>query len=304
MEAKGVPLSERMIAGLELPARPDVPTQQQKGEAFKALHEAEGTFIIPNPWDAGTAQVLAGLGFKALATTSSGLAFALGKPDGALAVSREAALDNALAIVEATDLPVSADLENCYADSPEEAAKTIPLAAAAGLVGCSIEDWSGDRSMGIYDMGLATERVRAAVAAARSLAFPFTLTARAENLIRGRDDLDDTIRRLQAYEEAGADVLYAPGLNDVDSIRAVTSSVGRPVNALASPANTQLSLADYAAAGAKRVSVGGTLARLATGSFLAGAKQMAEVGVFGLAANAADLQELEELMRRGAAGDD
>lgn len=281
-----------------------MPTQQQKGEAFEALHEAEGTFIIPNPWDAGTAKVLAGLGFKALATTSSGLAFTLGKPDGALAVSREEALDNARGIVEATDLPVSADLENCYAHSPEEAAKTIPLAAAAGLVGCSIEDWSGDQSIGIYDIGLATDRVRAAVAAARSLAFPFTLTARAENLIHGRDDLDDTIRRLQAYEEAGADVLYAPGLNDDDSIRAVTSSVSRPVNVLAYPANTQLSLADYAAGGAKRVSVGGTLARLATGAFLAGAKQMAELGAFGLAANAAGLQDLEELMRRGAANDD
>ena len=281
-----------------------MPTQKRKGEAFKALHEAEGTFIIPNPWDAGTAKVLAGLGFKALATTSSALAFTLGKPDGVQAVSREEALDNARGIVEATDLPVSADLENCYAHRPEEAAETIPLAAAAGLVGCSIEDWSGDPSIGIYDIGLATERVRAAVAAARSLSFPFTLTARAENLIQGRDDLDDTIRRLQAYEEAGADVLYAPGLIDIDSLRAVTSSVSKPVNALAYPANSQMSLADFAAGGARRVSVGGTLARLATGAFLAGAQQMAELGAFGSASDAPGLQDLEELMRRGAAGDD
>ena len=175
------------------------------------------------------------------------------------------------------------------------------MAAAAGLVGCSIEDWSGDESTGIYDMGFAAERVRAAVAAARSLPFPFTLTARAENLIRGRNDLDDTIRRLQAYEEAGADVLYAPGLVDVGSLRAVTSSVSKPVNALAFPGNTQLSLDDYAAGGAKRVSVGGTFSRLAAGAFLAGAKQVAELGAFGLGANAAGMEELEDLMRRGAA---
>lgn len=274
-----------------------MPTQLQKAQAFRALHASDSPFIIPNPWDDGTAKVLAGLGFKALATTSSGLAFALGKPDGALAVSREEALDNARCIVEATDLPVSADLENLYAHPPEEAAETIGQAADAGLVGCSIEDWSGDPSMGIYEIDLATERVRAAVAAARSLAFPFTLTARAENLIRGRDDLDDTIRRLQAYEEAGADVLYAPGLNDLDDIRAVTSAVGKPVNALASPANTHLCLADYAASGVQRISVGGTLARVATGAFIEAAKRMAELGSFELASSAAGLQELEELMR-------
>ena len=274
-----------------------MPTQAEKGDTFRKLHQAEGTFVIPNPWDAGTAKVLTGLGFKALATTSSGLAFALGKADGALDVTREDALSNAADIANATDLPVNGDLENCYADDPAEAAKTIPMAAASGLVGCSIEDWSGHRDTGIYDFELSVDRVRAAVEAARTLPFPFTLTARAENLIRGRDDLDDTIRRLQAYEEAGADVLYAPGLNDMDALRAVISSVSKPVNALATPGNTHLSVADYAAAGAKRISVGGTLSRVAIGAFLAGAQEIAEHGRFGHAGGAASMGELGKLMR-------
>ena len=281
-----------------------MPTQAEKGELFRKMHEEDGAFVIPNPWDAGTAKVLAGLGFRALATTSSGLAFALGKSDGALAVSRDEALANASDIVAATDLPVSADLENLYADDPEEAAGTIAMAAEAGLVGCSIEDWSGDRETGIYDIDFATERVRAAVAAARALPFTFTLTARAENLIRGRDDLEDTIARLKAYEAAGADVLYAPGLNDVDTIRAVTSAVNRPVNALATPANRHLTVADYVAGGASRISVGGTLARVATGAFVAGAREIAQSGRFDHAGGAASFGELEALMREGAANDD
>lgn len=279
-----------------------MPSQAEKGSAFKALHAAPGIFVIPNPWDAGTAAVLAGLGYKALATTSSGLAFSLGKADGAKAISRDEVLANASIIVAATDLPVSADLENCYADAPNEAAKSIALAADAGLAGCSIEDYSSDLGTGIYEFELAVDRVRAACEAARALPFDFTLTARAENLIRGVDDLGDTIRRLQAYEEAGADVLYAPGLNDVDAIRAVTSAVSKPVNALATPANAHLKLADYAAGGAKRVSVGGTLARVAAAAFLAGAKGMIEQGDFGLAATAASMRELDGLIDRGKSG--
>ena len=278
-------------------------TQHEKGAIFRDLHLRDETFVIPNPWDAGTAKVLAGLGFKALATTSSGLAFTLGKSDGVMVVSREEALENAQAIVAATDLPVSADLENCYADDPAEAAKTIPMAAAAGLVGCSIEDWSGNPNIGIYDLELAVDRVRAVCEAARALPFPFTLTARAENLIRGRNDLQDTIARLQAYEAAGADVLYAPGLNDVESIKAVTSAVGKPVNALATPGNKHLTVADFIAGGAKRISVGGTLARVATGAFLAGAREIAEQGRFDHAGNAAAFRDLEALMRQGAAND-
>lgn len=278
-------------------------TQAQKGDAFRALHEQDSPFVIPNPWDEGTAKVLAGLGFKALATTSSGLAFSLGKPDGAQAVTRDEVLANARAIAAATDLPVNGDLENLYAHDPAAAAATIALAAEAGLVACSIEDWSGERDTGIYDIGFATERVRAAVEAARALPFTFTLTARAENLIRGVDDLDDTIRRLQAYEDAGADVLYAPGLNDVDTIRAVTSSVSKPVNALLTPANHHLTVADFTAGGAKRISVGGTLARVATGAFLAGAKEIAEHGRFDHAEGAAPMGDLVNLMRRGAAND-
>lgn len=274
-------------------------TQQDKGATFKALHEAPGCFIIPNPWDAGTAKVLAALGFKALATTSGGYAFTAGKPDGALAVSRDEILANASAIVSATPLPVSADLENLYAHAPEEAAETVILAAEAGLVGCSIEDWSGDAAIQIYDISLATERVQAAVEAARGLGFPFTLTARAENLVRNRNDLDDTIKRLQAYGEAGADVLYAPGLNDVETIKRVTSSVDKPVNALSTPANAHITLAEFAEAGAKRISVGAVLARIATGAFLSAAREMAEHGTFTQAQNAAPYAELDALMRRG-----
>lgn len=271
--------------------------QAEKGEVFAALHEGPGAFVIPNPWDAGSACVLADLGFEALATTSSGFAFTLARPDGALAVPREAVLANARAIVEATDLPVSADLENAYGDAPEACAEIIPLAAAAGLVGCSIEDYSGRAEAGIYDFGLALERVQAAVEAAARLPFRFTLTARAENLIRGRDDLNDTIRRLQAYEAAGADVLYAPGLNTVEALRAVTSSVSKPVNALASPGNAALRFEDYAEAGVKRISVGGTLARIAVGAFMDAARAIAEHGDFGHARHAAAMGELDQLIK-------
>jgi 2-methylisocitrate lyase-like PEP mutase family enzyme len=255
-------------------------TQAQKAEAFRALHERPGAFIIPNPWDAGTARLLASLGFDALATTSLGLANALGRVDGTNSVSRREVLDNCRVIAAATDLPVNADLENGYADAPGAAAEMIRLAAEAGIVGGSIEDASGDPSRPIYDFSLAVERVQAAVEVARALPFRFVLTARAENLLHGRLDLDDTIKRLQAFEKAGADVLYAPGLKDLATIRTVTSAVSRPINVVMSAADPSLTLAQLADAGVKRVSVGGALSRLALAAFLDGAREMKDKGTF------------------------
>ena len=217
-------------------------TQAEKGRAFRALHEREGAFIIPNPWDAGSARLLAHLGFEALATTSMGYAFSIGKLDTTL--SRDEALANASAIASATALPVSADLENGYGDAPEIVAETIRLAGEAGVVGGSIEDASGRAEDPIYGLEHAIERVRAGVSAARALPFPFTLTARAENYLHGRPDLRDTIRRLQAYQEAGADVLYAPALETKEDIAAVVSSVDRPVNGLMGLRGVQLNLAE------------------------------------------------------------
>jgi 2-methylisocitrate lyase-like PEP mutase family enzyme len=257
-----------------------MPTQAQKAEAFRALHERPGAFIIPNPWDAGTARLLASLGFEALATTSLGLANTLGRVNGTNAVNRREVLDNCRVIAAATDLPVTADLENGYADAPREAAETIRLAAQAGVVGGSIEDATGDASRPIYDFALAVERVQAAVEVARALPFRFVLTARAENLLHGRLDLDDTIRRLQAFEEAGADVLYAPGVRDLATIRTVTAAVRRPVNVVMSAADPSLTLAQLAEAGVKRVSVGGALSRLALAAFLEGAREMKDRGTF------------------------
>jgi len=255
-------------------------TQAEKAEAFRALHRRPGAFIIPNPWDAGTARLLASLGFEALATTSLGLANGLGRPDGAGIVSRQEVLENCRVIAGATDLPVSADLENCYADDPREAAQMIRLAGVSGVVGGSIEDATGDPAQPIYDFSLAVERVHAAVEAARSMPFPFTLTARAENLLHGRNDVDDTIRRLQAFERAGADVLYAPGLRDLAAIRTVVSAVSRPVNVVMSAADPSLTLDQLAEAGVKRVSVGGALSRLALAAFLRGAREMKDKGGF------------------------
>ena len=255
-------------------------TQAQKADAFRALHERAGAFIIPNPWDAGTAKLLASLGFEALATTSLGLSNMLGRVDGTMTVSRAEVLDNCRAIAEATDLPVSADLENGYAHEPRAAAEIIRLAAEAGVVGGSIEDATGDAAKPIYDFGLAVERVHAAVETARALPFGFVLTARAENMIQGRLDLDDTIKRLQAFEHAGADVLYAPGLRDLATIRTVVASVGKPVNVVMSHGDPSLTLAQLADAGVKRVSVGGSLSRLALAAFLRGAREMADKGAF------------------------
>jgi len=255
-------------------------TYAEKSAAFRALHERPGAFVIPNPWDAGTARLLASLGFEALATTSLGLANTLGRADGTGAVSREEVLDNCRAIAGATDLPVNADLENCYADEPEAAAGMIRLAAEAGVVGGSIEDATGNPLNPIYDFELAVERVRAAAEVARSLPTPFMLTARAENFLHGRRDLDDTIRRLRAFEAAGAEVLYAPGLRDLASIRTVTAAVGKPVNVVMSAADPSITVAQLALAGVKRVSVGGALSRLALAAFLKGAREMKEQGSF------------------------
>ncbi len=255
-------------------------TYAEKAAAFRALHERPGAFVIPNPWDAGTARLLASLGFEALATTSLGLANALGRPDGTGAVSRDEVLANCRAIAGATDLPVNADLENGYADEPRAAAEMIRLAAEAGVTGGSIEDATGDPSKPIYDFELAVERVRAAVEVARSLPAPFMLTARAENFLHGRRDLDDTIRRLRAFEAAGADVLYAPGLRDLASIRTVAAAVGKPVNVVMSAADPSLTVAQLALAGVKRISVGGALSRLALAAFLKGAREMRDRGTF------------------------
>ncbi|MDL5598268.1 isocitrate lyase/phosphoenolpyruvate mutase family protein [Bacillus subtilis] len=249
--------------------------QSQRARDFAALHQGPDLLVLPNPWDAGSARMLAHLGFKALATTSAGLAFSLGRRDAEGAVSREEALGNARAIVEATSLPVAADLENGYGDSPEACAETLRLAAEAGLVGGSIEDASGRPDAPIYDAGLALERIQAAVEAARALPFPFTLAARAENFLHGRPDLDDTLRRLVAYAEAGADVLYAPGLTTREQIAEVVAAVApKPVNILVGSPALALTLDELAALGVRRVSLGSNLARVAYGAFFEAARQL------------------------------
>lgn len=249
--------------------------QSQRARDFAALHQGPDLLVLPNPWDAGSARMLTHLGFKALATTSAGLAFSLGRRDAEGAVSREEALANARAIVEATPLPVAADLENGYGDSPEACAETLRLAAEAGLVGGSIEDASGRPEAPIYDAGLALERIQAAVEAARALPFPFTLAARAENFLHGRPDLDDTLRRLVAYAEAGADVLYAPGLTTREQIAEVVAAVApKPVNILVGSPALALTLDELAALGVRRVSLGSNLARVAYGAFFEAARQL------------------------------
>lgn len=273
--------------------------QTLRAEAFKALHERDGAFVIPNPWDAGSARMLASLGFEALATTSAGLAFSLGRPDAEGALTPEETLDNARAIVDATPLPVAADLENGFGDLPEDCARTIQRAGEAGLVGGSIEDASGRSDAPIYDFELSVARVRAAVAAARSLSFPFTLCARAENLLHGRLDLDDTIRRLQAYAEAGADVLYAPGLRSVEEIRAVVLAVApTPVNVLMGMPGVPLSVNQLQDLGVKRISVGSSLARAALGAFQRAALEIREQGTFGYGEQALPFAQLNDLFRR------
>jgi len=267
-------------------------TQAEKARAFQALHRRDGAFVIPNPWDIGSARIMAAQGFEALATTSLGMALSLGKRDGE--VSRDDVLTHCRMIVGATDLPVSADLENCFGDDPKTVAETMRLAAQTGLAGASVEDASAAPGNPIYDFGLAVERVAAAVEAVRGLPFPFTITARAENFLRGRPDLDDTIRRLQAFEKAGADVLYAPLLPDIAAVRTVCKSVSKPINALAG--RPQLSVAELTAAGAKRISLGGLLSRVALGAFLRALGEIKERGTFTFAKDAAAMGELGKMM--------
>jgi 2-methylisocitrate lyase-like PEP mutase family enzyme len=274
-------------------------TQAMKAERFRALHVRPGAFVIPNPWDAGTARILAGLGFEALTTTSAGLAFTLGKRDGAGAVTREETLANAKTIVDATDLPVAADLENGFGHAPEAAAETIRLAGAVGLVGGSIEDTTGDPRRPIYDFDHAVERVAAAAEAARAFPFPFILVGRAENFLHGRPDLDDTIRRLQAFERAGADALYAPGLSRAEDIRTVCASVQKPVNVVMGLKSGSFSVTQLAAFGVRRISVGSALSRAALGAFLRAAQEIRDRGTFTFATEALPYAEANELMIGG-----
>ena len=273
-------------------------TPQEKAAAFRALHERPGAFVIPNPWDAGTARLLASLGFEALATTSLGLANSLGRVDGTNGVSRAQVIENCRVIAAATDLPVNADLENGYAHAPRAAAEIIRLAAAAGISGGSIEDATGEAEKPIYDFEHAVERVQAAVEVARALPVPFMLTARAENLLHGRPDLDDTIRRLQAFDKAGADVLYAPGVRDLATIQTLVSAVSKPVNVVMSAADPDLTVAQLAGVGVKRISVGGALSRLALAAFMKGAREMADRGSFTWVRDTLPSKELKDVFRR------
>jgi 2-methylisocitrate lyase-like PEP mutase family enzyme len=262
-------------------------SQLEKARDLFALHAGPDIFVIPNPWDKGSARLLALAGFKALATSSAGFAFTLGRPDNA--VGRDLMMSHLSAIADATDLPVSADLENGFGDSPKDAAETIRRAAQAGVVGGSIEDATGDPDVPLYPIALAAERIRAAAEAARSLAFPFALTARAENYLVGHAHLADTIKRLQAYQDAGADVLYAPGLTSLEEIAAVVRAVDRPVNVLA---GSQLTVGDLASVGVRRVSVGGSLARAAFGGFLSAVREISEHGSFNYSTAAISHKEI------------
>ncbi|RVD20956.1 MULTISPECIES: isocitrate lyase/phosphoenolpyruvate mutase family protein [unclassified Mesorhizobium] len=262
-----------------------------KGAAFRRLHQEPGTFIIPNPWDIGTARILAAMGFRALATTSAGMAFSLGVAEGQ--VSREDTLSHCRSIVAATPLPVSADLEKGFGDSPQSAAETIEAAAGIGLAGCSLEDHTGRHDDPIYEFALAVERIEAAAQARRALPDDFVLTARCENFLWGRPDLDDTIRRLQAFEKAGADVLYAPGLHDLGMIRTVCGAVTKPVNVVMGMPGATFGVAELADAGVKRISVGSALARLAYGKFVHAVREMKSAGTFRFSEKAMGFAELE-----------
>ncbi|MBS0338574.1 MAG: isocitrate lyase/phosphoenolpyruvate mutase family protein [Proteobacteria bacterium] len=268
-------------------------TQAEKAQRFAALHARAGCFVIPNPWDAGSAKILERLGFEALATTSAGYAFSLGLLDGA--VGLDAMIDHCRMLCAATSLPVSADLENGYAHDPKAAAQTLVRGAEAGLVGGSIEDYTNDEAKPIYAFNHAVERVQASVEAVKKLPFKFTFCARAENLIHGINDLDDTIRRLQAFEKAGADVLYAPGLKTLDEVRMVTQAVGKPVNINMSGV-PHATVAQIAEAGGKRISTGGALARAAIGALVRAGREMQTQGSFGWAAGATPGAEIKTLV--------
>jgi 2-methylisocitrate lyase-like PEP mutase family enzyme len=267
-----------------------MPTQAEKGTLFRDLHHRNRAFIIPNPWDAGSAWLLQSLGFEALASTSAGFAFSIGKRDGA--VGRDTMIAHAATLVAATDLPVSADLENCYADDPAGVAETVRMAVAVGLAGCSVEDVAARSQQGPYEISLATERVRAAAEVAHAQPFPFTLTARAENFIIGCPDLRDTIARLQAFQGAGADVLFAPGLKTREDIATVVRAVDRPINVIMGLQGVQLSMAELSQLGVRRVSVGSSLARAALGAFFRAAEEMRERGTFTYADDAVKYADL------------
>jgi 2-methylisocitrate lyase-like PEP mutase family enzyme len=270
-------------------------SQNDRGERFRALHKAPGAFVIANAWDAGSARILAGLGFSALATSSGASAGILGKRDGQ--VTRDEALGHARAIVEATDLPVSADLEKGFGDAPAAAAETIRLAGGVGLVGGSIEDASGHKDKPLYDMSHAVERVAAAVEAARALPFAFTLTGRTENFLRGNPDLDDTIKRLQAFEKAGADVLMAPGLPDLAAVRAVCGALSKPFNFMVGIKGKSFTVGELGAAGVKRISLATSLYRAAMTGMLAAAREAKEQGTFGYLDHSVATPELNAFMR-------
>jgi 2-methylisocitrate lyase-like PEP mutase family enzyme len=270
-------------------------SQSDKATRFRALHQGPGAFVIPNPWDAGSARLLAGLGFQALATSSGASAGILGRRDGM--VRREEALAHARAIVAATDLPVSADLEKGFGDAPAAVAETIRLAAGVGLVGGSIEDATGDKDKPLYDVDHAIERVAAAVQAARALPFPFILTARAENFLRGNPDLDDTIKRLQAFEQAGADVLFAPGLPDLAAVKKVCSSIGKPFNFMVGIKGRSFSCAELEAAGVKRISLASSLYRAAMTGLLHAAKEVKDKGTFAYLDTSIPTPELNAFMK-------
>lgn len=270
-------------------------SQHEKGLALRSLHQAPGVFVIANVWDGGSARIMAGLGFRALATSSGACAATLGRVDGK--VTRDEALAHARNIVAATECPVSADLENGFGDSPEVVAQTIRLAAATGLVGGSIEDATGAQDKPLYDMNHAVERVAAAAAAARALPFPFTLTARSENYLRGNPDLDDTIRRLQAFERAGADVLFAPGLPDLAAVRTVCAALSKPVNFMVGIRGKSFSVAELAAAGVRRISLATSLYRTAMTGLLAAAREVKDAGTFGFLDNAVSTPDLNKFLQ-------
>jgi 2-methylisocitrate lyase-like PEP mutase family enzyme len=269
-------------------------TQAEKGDRFRRLHDGPGVFVVPNPWDVGSARLLAGLGFQALATSSAAAAAALGRRDGGL--SRAEAMAHARVIADATDLPVSADLERGFGDAPEVVAETVSLAAEAGLVGCTIEDATGLADRPLYDLSLAVERITAAAQAAHALAFPFLLTARAHNFLFAGASLDETIRRLQAFEGAGAKVLFAPGLPDLDAVRSVCRAVTRPVNFMAGIKGKSFSVAELAAAGVRRVSLATSLYRAAMTGLLEAARETRDEGRFGFLDRCLTTSELNDLM--------
>ena len=269
-------------------------TQNEKAARFRALHAGPGAFVIPNPWDIGSALMLAGLGFQALATSSAASACAIGLKDGGL--TREQALAHARQIVSATDLPVSADLERGFGDSPEAVAETVRLAAEAGLVGCTIEDSTGNPAKPLYDSSFAVERIAAGAEAARALRFPFMLTARAHNFLYAAPSLDETIRRLQAFEKAGADVLFAPGLPDLASVRAVCASLSKPFNFMAGIKGKSFSVAELAASGVRRISLATSLYRAAMTALLEAAKQVKDRGEFEFLDRCAATPELQQVM--------